>query len=284
MSSTTPPDVHGPKPSTAKEYYTLLKIAVQQGNLDLVKSTLSNWRADISMADPGPDQINYLVAQAATGNGHPETLDYLLSELGGKIGTHAISLARSPAIFKVFIAHGLEVDGSILRSHVHDPELVALFLSHGADANGSGSGGLTPLDVAAMHGSLETAKMLVDHGAKIEAGSAALHAAAKGDAPDRIPVMEFLIEIGADVNGLAADLTGPSEARRSSRKGTPLHSATKWANEEAKTWLLEHGADPGARNELGETPEEWGKRFDNDGPERIVRLRRAILRKQKAEI
>ncbi len=126
--------------------------------------------------------------------------------------------------------------------------------------------------------------MLVDHGAKIEAGSAALHAAAKGDAPDTIPVMEFLVERGADVNGLAADLTGPSEARRSGRKGTPLHSATKWANKEAKAWLLEHGADPEARNELGETPEEWGRRFDNDGSERMVRLRRTILRKRQAEV
>ncbi|KAL8903052.1 MAG: hypothetical protein Q9207_004184 [Kuettlingeria erythrocarpa] len=275
--------MHVPAPSTAEEYYALIKTAVQQGNLDLVKSTLSDWRAEISLADPGPDQINYLVAQAATGNGHSENMDYLLSQLGGKIGTHAISLARSPAIFEVFLAHGWEVDGSILRSHVNDPELIALFLSHGADANGSGLSGLAPLEVGALHGSLETVKMLVDHGAKIEAGSAALHAAAQGDAPDRIPVMEFLINQGADVNGLAADLTGPSEARRSGRKGTPLHSATKWANEEAKAWLLEHGADPKARNELGETPEEWGRRFDNDGPERMVRLRRTIMRKRQAE-
>lgn len=270
--------------STVEECYSLVKTAVQQGNLDSVKFALCHWRADASIADPGLDQINYLVSQAAAGNGHPQTLDYLLSELGGEIGIHAIMLARSPAIFEVFSAHGWKVDDSMLRSKVRYPELIALFLSYGADADAPGLRGFSPLDVAALHGSLETVKLLVDHGAKIGAGSAALHAAAKGDAPDRIPVMEYLVNEGADINGLAADFTGPSEARRSGRKGTPLHSATKWANEEAKAWLLEHGADPGARNGLGETPEEWGMRFDDDGPERVVRLRRAILRRRKAEV
>lgn len=231
---------------------------MQQGNLDLVTSALSDWRADSSIADPSPDQINDLVPQAAAGNGQPETVDHLLSELGGKIGIHAIMLARSPATFEVFSAHGWEVDDSMLRSKVRYPKLIALFLSYGADANAPGLRRFSPLDLAALHGLLETVKLLVDHGAKIEAISAALHAAAKGDATDRIPVMEFLIKEGADINGLAADSTGPSEARRSGKKGRPLHSVAKWDNEEAKAWLLEHGAKPEARNRLGETPEEWG--------------------------
>ncbi|KAI4188555.1 MAG: hypothetical protein L6R41_002070 [Letrouitia leprolyta] len=111
--------------------------------------------------------------------------------------------------------------------------------------------------------------------------SAALHAAAQGDAPDRIAVMAHLLEQGADINGIATDITAPSEARRAGRKGTPLHTAYKWANEEAKAWLLEHGADAKAKNQLGETPEECGRRFDSDGPEKGLRLRRKMLRKRE---
>lgn len=46
---------------------------------------------------------------------------------------------------------------------------------------------------------------------------------------------------------------------------------------------MERGADPGIRNEVGETPEEWGKRFEKDGAERGVRSRRAISRKKRLE-
>ena len=69
---------------------------------------------------------------------------------------------------------------------------------------------------------------------------------------------------------------------REGRKGTPLHSAAKWGNEEARVWLLNHGADPEARNELGETPAEWAKRYDKDGPQRTVRIRRALMKKSAA--
>ncbi|KAL8656061.1 MAG: hypothetical protein Q9210_000499 [Variospora velana] len=274
--------------ASAEDHFTLLKTLVKHSDLDSVKSALSTWRAantTTSTPVPTAEQINYLVPQAASGDGHPETLAYLLSELGGKIDTHAIMLARSPAIFDVFITHGWEVDNSMLYSKIRHPDLIAWFLSHGADPNASGPGKFAPLDVAALHASLETVKLLVDHGAKVgEAGSGgALHAAAQGDAPDRIAVMEFLVENGADINGIAADITAPSEARRAGRKGTPLHTAYKWANEEAKVWLVGHGADAEARNQLGETPEEWGRRFDEHGPERVVRLRRAVLRKRRKD-
>lgn len=274
-------DVNAIEAITDEDYYTLVKTAARLGDLNVVQSKLSQWRADTSVAGPSREQIDYLVPQAAGGNGQPEVLEYLLS-LGGKIGAHAIALAKSPATFGVFISHGYEVNDSLLRSHVRHPELIALFLSHGANPNPSGPHGSSPLNVAALHGSLETVKLLLDHGANIGPTSAALHAAAQGDAPDRIPIMAYLVKQGADINGLAVDLPAPSEARRSGRKGTPLHTATKWANEEAKAWLLEHGADPEANNELGETPEEWGRRFDNDGPERGLRLRRAQLRKRRA--
>ncbi|KAL8706512.1 MAG: hypothetical protein Q9201_000444 [Fulgogasparrea decipioides] len=270
------------RPATAEDYYTRIKTAVKAGDLDTVKSQLSQWRSHPSLSGPSKEQIDYLVPQAAKGQGQSEILEYLLS-LGGSIGALSIGLATSPAVFHVFMAPGWKPDDSLLRLHVSNPDLIFLFLGHGVDPNSSGPRGFCPLDIAALRGPLETVKLLLDHGATFGPNSAALHAAAQGNAPDRIPIMAYLVEQGADINGLAVDYPAPSEALRSGRKGTPLHTAAKWGNQEAKTWLLEHGADPEARNELGETPEQWGRRFDSDGPERGLRLRRAIMRKNEAK-
>ncbi|KAL9038314.1 MAG: hypothetical protein Q9180_003213 [Flavoplaca navasiana] len=281
MTEFAGPNVSSAQPTiTTEDYYQLVKTAIKHGDLNDVVDKLSGWRADTSIAGPSAEQIDYLVPEAARDNGQPEILEYLLS-LGGKLDSYTIAHTRSPAVFQVFMAHGWEVDDSTLCSNVWHSELVALFLSNGADPN-SGPGGPCPLDIAALHGSLETVKLLLNNGATIKPNSAALHAAAQGDAPDRIPIMAYLVENGADINGLSADIITAPEARRSGRMGTPLHTAFKWANEEAKTWLLEHGADPDAKNQLGETPAEWGRRFDSDGPESIVRWRRAQLRKNTA--
>ncbi|KAL8792212.1 MAG: hypothetical protein Q9195_005168 [Heterodermia aff. obscurata] len=260
------------------------RIATSEADTDLarVKAGLYQWQQDRSLQIPTQDQLDYLVPQAARGVGQPEILEYLLS-LGGKIGIHSISIATSPDVFRVFMAYGWEVDDGLLRSHVQHPQLIALFLTHGANPNSSGPRGFRPLDIAALHAPLETVKLLVDHGAAIGPSSSALHAAAQGDTSGRIAVVAFLVERGADINGLAMDYPAPSEALRSGRKGTPLHTAAKWAYEEGKTWLLEHGADPEVKNELKKTPEQWGRRFDKGGPEAGLRLRRALLRKNQAK-
>ncbi|KAL8739683.1 MAG: hypothetical protein Q9190_007539 [Brigantiaea leucoxantha] len=276
------PDIGSAPPATADDFYAIVKTAVEAGDLDEVKSQLSQWRTNSATDGPSQEHINYLVPRAAQGQGQPEVLEYLLS-IGANIGTHSVSLATSPVIFRIFVAHGWEIDSSLLLSHVRHPELIAFFLSQGANPNAVGSRGFCALDIAALHGPLETVRLLLDHGATIRPESGAMHAAAQGDAPNRIPIMAYLLERGADINGIAVDYPAPSEAMRSGRKGTPLHTAAKWGNDEAKAWLLEHGADAEAKNDLGETPDQWGKRFDRDGPERGLRLRRAINRKNQAE-
>lgn len=94
-------------------------------------------------------------------------------------------------------------------------------------------------------------------------------------------MIALLLEYGADIKGLAADYPAPSEAQRLGRDGTPSYVAAKWGNEETKLWVLEHGANPEMRNEVGETPEEWGERFEKDGNERGRKARRANERKNE---
>jgi len=108
-----------------------------------------------------------------------------------------------------------------------------------------------------------------------------MNAAARGDVPDRTPIISLLLEHGADINARAEDYPALSEAKLWGKKGTPLHSAAKWGNEEATVWLLGHGADAEVRNEMGETAEEWGKRFERAGTDSVLRIRRDISRKNQ---
>jgi ankyrin repeat protein len=143
--------------------------------------------------------------------------------------------------------------------------------------------GFYPLDTAAEKAPPGSVKLLLAHGAPLGPDSRAMNAAAMSDVSGRNPVMALLPEHGANTNALAEDTTVPSEAHRVGRKGTPSHAAAMWGNKEMVAWLLEHGADPEVRDEVGETPAEWAKRFEKDGPERTVRMGRAIERKNRVK-
>lgn len=173
-------------PTSSEDFYQLVKTAVKAGDLDKLKAKLSDWRSHPSIADPSPEQINYLVPQAAGGQGQRQVVEYLLS-LEGEIGAHSISLATSPAIFQIFAEHGFETNNTILFSHTRYPDLIELFLSHGADPNISGRRGISPLDIAALHGLLETVKLLLDHGVIIRLTSGVLHAAAQSNSFHGLP-------------------------------------------------------------------------------------------------
>ena len=269
-------------PANAAEYNSALTIAIKAGNLQDVQRLLGGWRSDKSIPDPSSQDITYLVPRAAEGDGRPAILGYLLSQ-GGQIGAYAIGQTTSPAIFQVFIDHGWKPDNQTLLSHIAHPDLVSLFLSYGVDPAVANNYGFYPLDAAAASAPLESVRILLDHGASPSSPrSHSMNAAAQSDVPSRIDVLQLLLEHGADINALADDYPAPSEAMKAGREGTPLHAAAKWGNKEVMAWLLKQGADVNVKNEVGLTYEEWGKRFESDGPERILRLRRAINRKQHA--
>ncbi len=259
-----------------------LKSAIKTGDIPKFQSLLQEWRSDSSIPGPTPSDIDELVPRAAEGVGQPAILEYLLLQGGSSnIDTYTIGKTQSPQIFEVFIKNGWKVHNGLLHSHVKHPELVALFFAHGADANPPISRGYYPLETAALCAPLESVKILLSHGAHIGPERRAMNAAARGDVPDRTPIMSLLLEHGADINALAEDYPALSEAKLPGRKGTPLHSAAKWGNEEATLWLLEHGADADVRNEVGETAEEWRKRFERGGTDSVLRIRRDIFRKNQ---
>lgn len=106
----------------------------------------------------------------------------------------------------------------------------------------------TPLLLAARSCHLETVRVLIRHGADVNARSkmdqTALHAVCwtKHAAKDLTEVVRALLQAGADVNAL-------------NRKGqSPLHWAAHYGHVEAVRLLVQYGANTIARNEDGETP------------------------------
>ena len=245
--------------------------AVEANDLQGLEGILQQWQSDASVKGPTTDVIGYMLSSAVKGTGKPAIVEYLLDQ-GATICDYVISKTTSKELFEMYLKRGWKADGAALASHLSQIDLIPFFLSNGVDPN-------EVLSIAAFRGPLEAVKLLLSHGASPVQGSSAMNVATQGHAPDRIAVLDCLLAHGADINGIAGDFMGPSEARRAGRKGTPLHTAAKWDQREIMKWLVEHGADPEAKNELGETPAEFGKRFERNGPERIVRKRRAIIEK-----
>ena len=137
--------------------------------------------------------------------GRPAILDYLLSQ-GAPIDDWATSAATFKAISHIFMKHGWKVNGTTFRSHVKNLELICFLLSHEAIADD-----VLTFRYATLHAPLEVVSLLFSHGATLPPGNSALHAAAKGDAPDRNSMMACLLDNGAFINELGDGCLGDSE-------------------------------------------------------------------------
>jgi len=94
----------------------------------------------------------------------------------------------------------------------------------------------SPLDLAARHGILASAKVLLQNGAKMDPSDAKMeakpiHHASKGG---HIPIMDLLVSKGMDINSEGAAAL------------TPLHHAAGRGHKEVAEWLIRRGADVNA--------------------------------------
>lgn len=128
----------------------------------------------------------------------------------------------------------------------------------------------------AIHYDLEMVKFVLDLGARLDISSA-LHVAASNccedDEPERVKIIEFLLEKGMDINKLefATEQDFPKKYTTRAYR-TLLHYAACWGMAGVVECLLKHGADPNIqaacyRNELDAnygTPLDWQKFSEPD--------------------
>ncbi|KAJ6015074.1 ankyrin repeat-containing domain protein [Penicillium herquei] len=270
-----PSDLHwlsGEKP----EYIISLEKACQTGSVPDIQAVISSnhlstiklYRALLITLNAGHiDASAYLLEHGA--------------RIVGSTARNILSgpIASQVPLFELLIQHGWDINkaeeaedlllphSSIITSH----SLLEWFLAHGANPNvgwrtaeptrntGLHDNYCAALECAARKGSIEAVQMLLDAGACVSNGTP-LHSAAgalpPGSNPHNgrvapseefdigmIPIMEILVNAGADVN-----------QRIETCHMTPVyainHAVMAGAVERVK-WLLKHGANPRLRGAWG---------------------------------
>jgi hypothetical protein len=199
--------------------------------------------------------------------GHEEMVDWLLD----KGGDH---LARKAHQLPPLLA-AIRPAGSYKTNEIRQ-RLVVRLLAAGADPNAS-CGGITPLLLAACHGTVTIIDVLLDAGADAHAkdyqGRNALHHAAAGNQPAIVVIRLLTAEIEIDAEDLHSGLT-------------PLGIYARHHNPRACRVLLAAGADPNARiDELDISPREAANSIESRTMIGILEEHcQTALRKQGARI
>jgi hypothetical protein len=134
-------------------------------------------------------------------------------------------------------------DALINAAYYGRTEIARLLIEHGANVNAAMYNGVTPLMNAASRGYPEIAGLLVEHGANVNlaaknGGTPLINATING----HTEIARMLIEHGANVN------TADSEGI------TPLINATYHGRTEITRLLIEHGANANVAARNGSTP------------------------------
>ncbi|OJJ77415.1 hypothetical protein ASPBRDRAFT_202394 [Aspergillus brasiliensis CBS 101740] len=218
-----------------------------------------------------PELLTMGLREAARGD-HIETMRYLLHAGANAQSPTVVDEVHSPEALQALLDHGLTFQTQLYPLNIvplvyivnkNDPWLLRWCLEQGADPtfgcpNAQSFDDLEKLDqsptkgsgavlaMASRRSSPEIIDLLLDYGANIH-NNDVLHYAACRRGERAIPIMEHLLQCGADVNefGYPAFLHFG---------GTPLHAASYQGNLPAVRWLLEHGANPGLEDSQGSTP------------------------------
>lgn len=194
-------------------------------------------------------------------------------------GRAALHLTRSPRIIALLLDAGADIDApdehgftALHSMQIAGPgETTRLLLSRGARVDVVDGDGWTPLHAAATFLLVDAVQLLLAHGAdpraKNKRGYTPLHEALD-DGNER--TTRFLwSEVGVRDVFLAAGLgetdylldslrSEPGLVRAvDGRRRTPLHWAARCGQLDAARILLDHSADPEAREERGWTPMHW---------------------------
>jgi ankyrin repeat protein len=180
-------------------------------------------------------------------------------------------------VAEILLRHGADVDlrGRQERTPLHeairDVGMVQSLLNKGTDINCRQDDLRTPLHLAAYHGELEVARVLVEHKADADSrdneGKTPLYLLLEGghNEGDILDLARSLLEHCTDVNIRTTD------------GWTLLHAAAVWGRLEVARLLLDNGANPNAVNKDGETPLNLVPRGTYNSQEHGVSITRLFL-------
>jgi cytohesin len=145
-------------------------------------------------------------------------------------------------------------------------EIARVLLEAGADPSTENAKAKYPIHKAAGEGLSDMVELLLNEGAAADArddvGKTPLHEAASAreqggfgrDENDPQATIRVLTEAGGDVNARQTDEASNQLSGPAGKDNTPLHHAVSSGHAKNVEALLEHGADPDARNENGAAP------------------------------
>lgn len=221
--------------------------------------------------------------------GHVEATSILLQHGAPIVPTTPGNILFAPKdqqlpLFDLLAHHGWDPNTPdrngvrLLPRVVTNTHLLRWFLAHGADPNLGPEQNLKALESAALKGTVEAVQLLLDAGAQNSDGAPLYYAAGacppganyhKGTVrpstefdEDRIPVMELLVERGADVN--------QKLETRHMVPGYPIVHAVMAGAVGRVNWLLEHGADVRLKGAFGSAV-DCANTMGSDEMKRVIR-------------
>jgi ankyrin repeat protein len=241
-----------------KDGWAPLHLAAQAGREDVVRVLLDH-KADVDMQGKDGRRALHEAAEA----GHRKVVELLLDH---KADAGARDAAGRTPLHSAAAGHQLETvallldKGADANARTNDGEtalhdalqfsggtgVVRILLEHKADARAAEKRvGIEPLHLAAWIADRKAVQMLLDQGAAVnmpdDEGRTPLHWAAVNNAEDAGVVNDLLVN-GATVNAQQKD------------GSTPLHIAVRNGFVEAVKALLDHKANPTAKDIKGRTP------------------------------
>ncbi|KAI0195868.1 ankyrin repeat-containing domain protein [Astrocystis sublimbata] len=191
-----------------------LQDASGAGDVDGARSVLHAWKADPSLKNPTPEDMDMALINAAR-NAHGAAVRLLLDE-GALVGLTAPKLAAKEGdgaieVFQAFLDHGWDINSfdriPALHSATKSCSMTKWFLRHGADPNLVSKDGHTPLDFAVtyiMPTTNDVVDLLISSGVILTQSNALHNALVSVQSDDECKtIMQQLLNRGFDINSLS---------------------------------------------------------------------------------